>query len=154
MGTFCYRRGGQRPPEGPSGPWGPRVPQASAGARRRGVEHPELLVYINTVDIWIFGVCLFLYTPVNALLCQCTTDSTLVYHCTPVSCTLLVPCCVSKLLSVAHCVIMHFSIIKCVSTLMPIPFFVSRLLCVPDCVSKTHVSTILCQYTTICILLC
>ena len=33
-----YGRGGRRPPEQSEGPWGPK------GARRRGPEHPELLV--------------------------------------------------------------------------------------------------------------
>ena len=38
ISIFCYERGGRRPPEQPKGPWGPK------GARRRGAEHPELIV--------------------------------------------------------------------------------------------------------------
>ena len=46
IANFCYWRGGQRPKKGPKGPGGPKGPQPSAGGRRRGVEHPKLLVSI------------------------------------------------------------------------------------------------------------
>ena len=47
MQTFATEEGAKGPQKGQKGPGGPKVPQPSAGGRRRGREHPNLLVSNN-----------------------------------------------------------------------------------------------------------
>ena len=61
FGTFCYEREAEGPRRARRALGARRAPKPSAGARRRGVEHPELLVSLYFLLSFVLLYCIILY---------------------------------------------------------------------------------------------